>query len=979
MSRRSTGGAHTEPRPPRIRSRAPRYRRGESAIEENRAKRSLADWRIALRIARRSVRRTLGTSAVVVTMVALPVAGFSAAALVGESSSPTPAERITAELGLNEAKLLAVYAPDPTLVQNPYDPWNVTYGTDDSGRPINEDPDAVPVDPRDLFPADTEMLELAESSVTTETAGGKGQLAAVVGPVWDDAFTGRFEIVEGAAPSEANEILVTASALERLGARVGSEVVVLEPEPATVVVAGVIDDAMYPDDFESLYFSTSAWPGSDSDTFSRTWYLPDTVVDRSELSRLNAQGVTALSRAVLNDATTIDLATQGSFWLQYGVLLFLAAAFAVFEIILLAGAAFAVGARKQQRSLATVASVGGGHRILYRIVTVQGLVLGLIGGLVGVAIGIPAGAIFMAAADDGSATQFWGFHLNPLAMVIIVVLAAVVGLLSAIAPARAATKFDVLAALRGSRKPAPPNRKAPTIGVVLMIVGASLTVAGAVALRILTGGPAWEPGVFFWCALAALVAGPILAQVGIILCGALVLRAIARVVPRRAGLGARLGARDSAAHPSRAVPAFAAIMVTAFIGVIAINVAVSAQRSNELHYSHMVAPGAVQIWIPQDEEGQPTADTPDLTAALSAAVDVDTSAVISNARMVWGPDGEVTADATPWPSIPVENLCPSNPESADYDPDVFDDPASSPGYRPAMEALKSDWRCAADNYYLFGIGNSPIIVADADELALLLGKKPSAAATEALRSGGAVSLWPDYVADDELTISWWSKESMNLHDGAQIAVASSKTLASESLPAVVDEPVVRLQFGVVISPETAERLEIDTAPAFILASLTTTPGQEQLDAATASLESLGAWPYYEKGPQDDSIVWILGALGLCGILFLGASAVAIGLARADGRQDDATLTAVGATRMLRRNFAFWQAIIIVGVGAVTGTLAGLLTTYAISLMDTSGMWAFLPPWPALGLLVVGMPLVIATGSWLVASRPTTLAHRLAVG
>jgi putative ABC transport system permease protein len=978
MSPRRRTGAHSDVKPPRV-QRAPRYRRGESVLEQSHVKRSLSDWRIALRIARRSVLGTVGTSAVVVAMVALPVAGFSAAALVGESTFPSPDERIAAELGQTEAKLYANHVPDPTLVQNPYDPWSVTFDTDETGRPLNEDPDAVPVDPRGLFPASTEILELNETGVTAETAGGKGQLAAVIGPVWDDAFAGRFEITAGEAPVKATEILVSAGALERLNGTVGSDVVLLGPEARTVTIAGVVDDAMFPDDHESLYFSSTAWPDlAASETYVTTWYLPNTAIDRSELSRLNTQGVTALSRAVLEDATAIDLATSGSFWLQYGVLLFLAGAFAVFEIVLLAGAAFAVGARKQQRSLATVASVGGSHRILYRIVTAQGLVLGLIGGLIGVGIGIPAGAIFMASTDDGSATQYWGFHLNPLAMTMIVVLAATVGLLSAIAPARAATRFDVLAALRGSRKPAAPNRRAPTIGLVLMIAGAVLTLSGAVVLRIVTGGHAWEQNVPYWFGLAALVAGPVLAQVGIIKCGALVLRTIARLVPRRLGLGTRLGARDSAANPSRAVPAFAAIMVTAFLGVIVINVAATSNRANEVNYSHQIAPGQMQVWIPHDEAGEQSADPRDLTDTLSSAVDVDRSAVISTGHMKWGPDGEVTADSTPWPSIPAENVCPWTPGSADHDAEIFD--PASPGYSAAMQELRTDWRCAEDNYYLYGIGNSPIVVvSDAQELALLLGKKPSRAAVETLTSGGAVALWPDYVADHRLTISWWSKESMDLHDGAQIAIESSDALATVSLPAVVEKPIVRLNFGVVLSAETAKKLAIDAAPAFVLASLTTPPSQTQLDAATASLEALTTWPYYEKGPEDGSRIWILGALGLCGILFLGASTVAIGLARADGRQDDATLTAVGATRMLRRNFAFAQAAIIVGVGAVTGTLAGLLTTYAIALMDTTGRWAFFPPWPALGALVVGMPLAIAAGSWLVASRPTTLSQRMSVG
>lgn len=976
MSKRGGTGAHTEPREPRIRKRAPRYRRGESVVEQNRLKRSLSDWRISLRIARRSVRRTLGTSAVVVTMVALPVAGFSAAALVGESAVPTASERITAELGQNEARLYADNPPSPTLVQKPFEPRWVEYETDpDTGAPVGEDPDAEPVDPRTVFPAGTEFIELRDLAVTMETAGGKGQLAAIVGPIWGDEFAGRTTLTDGRAPSTSTEVLASPAALERLGTSVGSTVEVLEPGRMSVAISGILTDGMYTADFEALYFPESAWSDLESLGAAVSWYLPDTEVSSEDLGRINPQGVTALSRSVLEDASVIDLNATDSFWLRYGILLFLAAAFAVFEIILLAGAAFAVGARKQQRSLATVASVGGSRRILYRIVTAQGLVLGLVGGLIGVVIGIPAGAAFMELTRDGSATQYWGFHLNPVAMSLIVVLAAIVGLLSAVAPARAATTFDVLSALRGSRKPPAPNRKAPTIGLVLMLAGVALTLVGALILRVITTRVVWNPDVTFWLGLVALVVGPILAQIGIIACGALVLRTIARLLPRRAGLGARLATRDSAAHPSRAVPAFAAIMVTAFIGVIAINVASSSQRSNDINYAHQIAPGQVQVWIPQDEKGEATAEPRDLIGALSSTVDVDQTAVISSGRSVWGPDGEVTAESTPWPTIPAENVCPSNPESADYSAATFD--PESPGYGAAVQQLASDWRCAPDNYFLFGLGNSPItVVSGADELELLLGKKPSPEAVDMLASGGAVAFWPDYIANDELTISWWSEDSVTQN---AIAIESSDALSSVSVPAIAEDPVVRLPIGVVVSPETAKTLGIETTQSFVLASLVEPATQQQLDAATEALEPWLASPYFEAGASDDSMVWILGALGLCGILFLGASTVAIGLARADGRQDDATLTAVGATRLLRRNFAFWQAVVIVGIGAATGTLAGLLTTYAISLMDTRGSLTFDPPWPALGLLVLGLPLVIAAGSWLVASRPTTLAHRMSVG
>ncbi|GAB3617033.1 hypothetical protein GCM10027416_15900 [Okibacterium endophyticum] len=950
--------------------RAPRYRRDEPVIEQNRLIRSFAEWRIAIRLGRRSVMRTLGTSVVVTIMVALPVAGFSAAALVGESSSPTAAEKITAELGQNEARLYTYYAPDPALRQDPFDPGHVQYDTP-TGAPENQGASGEPVDPRELFPAGTDITELTQTQVSAETAAGRGSLVATVGPVWDESFTGRFTITSGSAPRAPTEIMATEAALGRLGATVGSTVTLTQPQPIELTIVGVLDDQMTPDSIEELYLGTSTLdPGSVQG--STSYYLPDTVIERSDLDRLNAQGVTVLSRAILSGASSFEVSATGSFWLLYGVVLVLAAAFAVFEIILLAGAAFAVGARKQQRALATVASVGGGRRLLFRIVTAQGLVLGLLGGLIGVAVGIPAGAIFMAFTGDGSASRYWGFHLNPLSMVVIAALAAIVGLIAAIAPARSATKFDTLAALRGSRKPAPLNRKRPVVGLVFMIGGAALTLVGALVLRIATERVNIPLDAVYWTGIAALLIGPILAQIGIIMCGALVLRTIARGMSR-IGLGARLASRDSATNPSRAVPAFAAIMVTAFIGVLVINFATSTQHSSESSYQYQIPLGEVQAWMPVDMNGELTADPGDVTAALERDLDVESSAVMSSVRVERSSDGALIA-AVPMPSVPPQNLCPLDENSPEYDADVFDDSGSADHAEARRNISENDWRCGQDQGGY--VDSGAIHILDPNDLALLLGVQPSTEARDALQAGGAVSFRREYVADGELTIDWWPPEIAN---GARPLPDPTRAVASETIPAVVQEPDMPMWFGLVITPQTAESLGLAVTPSAVVASLDTPATQAQLDATTEALEALGSSLYYEQGPSDGSLIWILGALGLCGVLFLGASAVAIGLARADGRQDDATLAAVGATRMLRRTFAFWQAMIIAGIGAVTGTLAALLTSYAFSLIDPSGSLMFLPPWPVLAALVVGMPLLIAAGSWLVASKPTTLARRVAIG
>ena len=65
------------------------------------------------------------------------------------------------------------------------------------------------------------------------------------------------------------------------------------------------------------------------------------------------------------------------------------------------------------------------------------------------------------------------------------------------------------------------------------------------------------------------------------------------------------------------------------------------------------------------------------------------------------------------------------------------------------------------------------------------------------------------------------------------------------------------------------------------------------------------------------------ALALAAAVTIGATAVAIGLARSDGRRDDEVLDAIGAAPRLRRRVSAWQAAILTSVGSVVGALLGL--------------------------------------------------------
>ncbi|WNY33043.1 hypothetical protein Q9Q99_12440 [Curtobacterium flaccumfaciens] len=78
----------------------------------------------------------------------------------------------------------------------------------------------------------------------------------------------------------------------------------------------------------------------------------------------------------------------------------------------------------------------------------------------------------------------------------------------------------------------------------------------------------------------------------------------------------------------------------------------------------------------------------------------------------------------------------------------------------------------------------------------------------------------------------------------------------------------------------------------------------------------------------------------------------------------------------------WQAAILATVGSVIGTLLGLLPIRALTLRFTESPvgvnhMPFVPDWPVLALLAIGLPLVVTAGAWLTSRGRRRVAVRRA--
>ena len=945
---------------------------GEPSVRPSAGRRS--PWprlRAALRLASRQVRRAWASSLLVVTLIALPMALVSGGIVFAVSHVPTTDETLTAELGQADSWVAVVNGPDPSLRQYLDRPtWWEIDRDDMTGIPANaEQPmpeSAVPLLPRGL-----DVIEIGEGAVTAETAGGAGALAAVIGDAWDPVLDGRFEMHEGRAPTNTREAMVSPGALERLGAAIGDELVLTEPA-ASFTITGVMTQAEDADAAEVVFLpATAATRALQEDVTATRWFLPEWNPTPDDVGALNQQGLIVLDRQLYTDPGAGAAPGWGLDNLVATTLALtgIAAAFTGYLVVLLAGAAFSVSARRQQRSLAVAASVGGARGDIFRIVLLQGTVLGLVGGVLGTGVGIGLGVLFLHLLDDGSAAAFWGLHIPVPALVGVVAFAVIVGTIAAIAPARAATRGEVIAALRGARRPVRVRTDRPLWGSLLLAMGVGVTGAAGAGLAALSAADAQikdYSNPLWTLAVIGIIAGPLLLQIGVILAGHWLLTLLTRVLSPL-GIASRIASRDAAANPGRIVPAFAAIAAVAFLSSAALGGVAVSLGSTERGWVHQAPLGSVAMTAyPSESGGDPAPLLEEAHERGRALLErSDPSAVGSVWSQGWPGEYDERGQLKPTDATLVSPLLQDYVACSDADLD------------PNPTCVPSSWAAAGYHHAL--------AVVAASDLEAVLGVPVSLSVRSAFRDGAAIVSDLRFLGPDGRvvlnTVTLEQVESGSADGGTSGAGASREVDVVEvALPQA-------LPWGVVISPQAADALGIVRGALTMVATYDESPSVTRLDRLRADAESASRahpdvfmYPHLESGPSAPA-GWLWLILGATAVLVVAASAVALGLARVERRPDDATLAAVGGSRRLRRGIAFWQALVIAGMGAITGSVAGILPVWGIILASQN---SYNPPqladlpWAWLALLAIGLPLAIAIVSWLVPPRHPDLTRRTAI-
>lgn len=925
-----------------------------------------ARWRVAGRLARRQVQRTWVSSLLIMALIALPIAGMAGAAVYVDSLLGTPEEKVTAELGAMQAWVQPAGVPDSGMWQAPTSPWWVGYGTANAYEVPTGD---VPTDPFAALPAGTKTVALSDGQARIDTIAGIATATAWGGAVWDPGFAGRFTLVDGRAPQNDTEVLVSPATLERAGTRIGGTLSLADSgEEYTVTgtlrAAGLAASGLGVAFFDSTRFG------------SEKWYLPDLALPWSAVQDLNEQGVVAYSRAVLLDPPGTLLPDGNTYndeqTLQLLGMLALVGALAAggvaagYMVVMLAGAAFAVSARRQQRALAIAASVGADARDLRRTVRLQGTALGAVAGVIGIAIGVGVAAVVVPLTDDGSGTMFWGFHVPWAILAGILVFAVLVGTASAMVPARGVARSDTISALRGARRPQKVTASRPLWGSLLILVGVAITVLcglAAAAIAVADGDAVPYDSPLRWLPTVGIIVGPIIAQLGIILSGRWLLWLASRVLSR-VSISARIASRDAVANGARTVPAFAAIGATVFVGVFAVGLGSMAagQTARAWSYNAPVGTAVGTLYEPGPERF--TTESADRAAAAAVATfedaGVSATAVAYRQNPMWAESAsEIPADLVRATAlVPERNLA---------DPDDM----------------------SAYNYTEPQDPTNNVTVLDADDIPIVMGVQLTAAQRAAYEGGAALVAADTYVTDGTIDVAAWTERQWmfggapgNVYRGGDAVEAPQWEHTLDAI--TVDAPQQPL--AVVIAPSTARELGLETYAKIVYGSFPTPPGDDERErlqslAEGASTDEYAISAWIEDGPPGVGS-WLVPLLIAVAVLVLGASAVALGLARFERRPDDATLSAVGGTRLLRRNIGFWQGLVIAGFGTFAGAAAGILPPIGFWMQSQTAYQGPMDladiPWAMLLGLAVALPVMIAVVNWLVPPRHPDLTRRTAI-
>ncbi|MFI1254872.1 FtsX-like permease family protein [Streptomyces netropsis] len=993
-------------------------------------------WRAALRIARRDALRAKARSALVVVMIALPVLAVTVADVTYHSAGPTRAQEITRELGAADAQFSdagygpgpIVQMPDASRLGTPRGSADETGNDGAAGRPVD-----VAAVLATLLPKGTRTVTSQDVDGLVRTTHGLRRVTVREMPAADALLRGKVDVRRGALPDESHELAATTAFLDSSGLHVGSHTRIKGLAREFRITAAVELPGELSGEYLIARPHTVIEPWRAQAERDKRAAPPHPMpmeyyvaakggVTWQDVRAANEHGVLVRSRAVLRDPppdAAVPAARTPGVGIGPGsatdtgmgsrratVALATVAAMAVLEIVLLAGPAFAVGARRARRQLGLIGICGADRGQIRAVVLAGGVVLGTAGAVVGVLVGLGLSVLFRSVFEEWAGQRFGPVTAVPSHLLTIVGLGVLTGALAALVPALVAGRQSVLQSLADRRGVRHGSRVLPGIGLGAILLGGGLALVGGAT------GSGW----------AVVAVGSVVAELGLLACVPVLVGACARF-GGRLPLAARFALRDAARNRGRTAPAVAAV-TAAVAGTVAVaTYMVSVVAEDRYGYEPLLRPGTVALLVDSyaNEGGHPEKALPALRRAMEHALPV--TGERADVDRVWaGADCYTRAAGDDCGEIELVH------------PDSHRCPLEGPTGRELAERLSADEHrrlrrgpeCVdAGGFSSIGDAGEKVLVGDARLLRTYVGLRDPAA-ERALAEGKPVLLNSAYAQDGRVQLkitatgeplaTAGTPATPGAHDtpgtpgqgdrgsgysrntGHRGAMTPTRPAAPDrsrkvfldayvAPEAYAATPGVRLILPAVL----AQRLNLHTAPAGSFYAVRHTPDKAEEERANAVLDRGDAATslYIERGPETDEDDFFLMVLAVfAGVVTIGAAVVTTGLAKADAEADLTTLSAVGAPPGVRRGFAGFQCAGVAGLGVLLGSVAGLVPAVALRLVDGRDALAAMRrdplvpahtpielPWPTLTVLAVGVPVLAGLLAACSTRSRTTLPRR----
>lgn len=945
-------------------------------------------WRAAIRIARRDAWRFKGRSFLVLAMIALPILGVSAADLTLRSSELSTEEKLDRMLGAADARFTDAGVAGVPILQAPDGEMHTP--AEDFGDKIWP---SGATDVTKAIPAGATVLTDSTGNAKLTTVHGLLQTDIRELKAADPMAKGIMTLLEGRFPEKADELAATTHFLESSGLSIGSTLTARGYDKSYRIVGSY----ELPNDLKAD--QVNALPGAFLAPYAK-------VAEKAGMSRggvstvhlvkapggftwnavqqINTKGVAVTSRAVLlNPPADSDVPLyQKEGWGNYETSAGAQAAelaalgtvvgLAMLEICLLAGPAFAVGARRSRRQLGLVGANGGDRRHIRAIVLGGGLVIGVAAAVTGTVLALILTFLLQPVLEDSFGQRFGSFDVRPVELLGIALLAVLTGLLAAIVPAVTASRQTVLASLTGRRGVRRSSRVLPLIGLAALLLGAAIALYGSVIsdqFVIVAGGSA-------------------IAELGVVAMTPALVGLFGRT-GRWLPLSPRLALRDAVRNRGRTAPAVAAVLA-AVAGTVAVSTyTASSEAGDRAEYRASLPYGAVAAFV-VEEGGR---DVPAVRDAVQRHLPIDVRADV--ARVQVGKAGCSPYEETPGCGrfeivTPKANECPL------WAPSVNGEDPSAKFSKEQRRKLAEDWRCKqGDEGGIYVDGG--LLIGDAKVLKVLGIKDPGA--EKALADGKIVSFSKAYIDRSGKVgvklISDTAKASQAEQEGKPVP-GEIKSLPAHLVPE--EENAYGIQ--AMLSPAAAKTAGLTTVPLGSLFSTDTMPSSEQRQKLDGEISKIGSDVELrlEEGFVGKSSIVLLALAVFAGLVTIGAAGIATGLAQADAEADLKTLSAVGAPPRVRRTLSGFQCGVVAAMGVILGSAAGVLPAVGLRLTEERERlrfyqesldqgWGVAPTPPYVPIVVpwetlVGLLVVVPIGAALLAALVTrsrgALARRAAI-